>query len=53
MILSGLLVTQGRQVLGAYREAGFVLHNRLIEGEWMVLELTRKGRRIAAGKAGR
>lgn len=53
VILSGLLVTQGRQVLGAYREAGFVLHNRLIEGEWMVLELTRKGRRIAAGKAGR
>ncbi len=39
VILSGLLVEQAEQVLGAYRAAGFTLHHREDIGAWATLTL--------------
>lgn len=41
LVLSGLLVTQEREVLNRYREAGFALLHRLPVAEWMTLVLVK------------
>ncbi len=41
VVLSGLLVEQAQQVLGAYRQCGFVLRNRLVVEGWATLVLSR------------
>lgn len=41
LVLSGLLVTQAREVLGAYRARGLVQVATLARGEWMTLVLAR------------
>ena len=44
LVLSGLLVTQAREVSGAYRARGLVQVATLARGEWMTLVLARRGR---------
>lgn len=41
VVLSGLLQEQGQQVLSAYRQCGFELHNRIIVEGWATLVLAR------------
>ncbi|MDX5393195.1 MAG: 50S ribosomal protein L11 methyltransferase, partial [Caulobacteraceae bacterium] len=42
-ILSGLLRTQARRVLAAYRSRGFVLDRRINRDAWTTLVLRRGG----------
>lgn len=41
VVLSGLLMEQAQQVLGAYRQCGFMLRNRLVVEGWATLILSR------------
>lgn len=39
LVLSGLLVTQEKEVLGAYERQGLVSLGRVEKGEWLALSL--------------
>lgn len=41
VVLSGLLMEQAQQVLGAYRQCGFMLRDRLVVEGWATLVLSR------------